>query len=431
MQVTADSAATTRLELSVFASLDVLLSPLAAQRSRVPQRMAVAVSGGADSMAMTLLAQAYVAAFAGEVTALTVDHRLRADSTAEAEQVAAWMRARNIPHHILTPEHSPISNNLQETARSWRYALLARWCRDHGVLHCLLAHQAGDNRETLMHQKGRDAATEQAGMAQLRHHQGVRFLRPLLSMERTQLEEYLRSKSQHWVEDPSNHNPRFARVRNRAQLAANHTLTAELDAQLLSQRTARHAHDAQLAQAAITCVSIHPLGYATLNLTRWRSLNTELATALLADCLATISGAKHRPRLHETKRLSEALQHTIKRRTLLRCELTQQDDVLLIAREPSRVEAPQLLAGRGTLRWDQRFVVHFDLPPGVSLTLRALGRDGRKQLGALARHLPLATPSLWHLDELLHVPYMDTHKPSSTVTIGFAPPKPLAGAPFW
>lgn len=414
------------LESAVFASLDALLAP-----HTTPPHLAIAVSGGADSVALALLAKAYAVARGGAVVALTVDHRLRAESTDEAATVARWMHAHGIAHYTLTPAHTPTSNNLQEAARHWRYDALAEWCRDHGMLHCLIAHHAGDNRETLLHQQQRDATTEQAGMARVRHHHGVRFLRPLLTMEHTQLEDYLRSKNQSWIEDPSNQNPRFTRVRHRTLLQENAALNAEADATLLQQREARTAHDHALAKAATHCVTLHPLGYATLDLPRWHTLSPDLRTALLADCLVTVSGATHRPRFHETERLSEALLHPITCRTLLQCELVQKGNLLHIAREPARVEAPCLLQGKAVRRWDQRFAVRHDLALGVSLILRALGRDGRKQLGHEGKHLPLATPSLWHLDELVHVPYMKEQKPTLNVTIGFAPPKPLADAPFW
>src|SRR3954470_5418728 len=65
-------------------------------------KIAVAVSGGADSMALALLLADWAAAHAIQVTALTVDHRLRAEAAAEARQVAAWLDTRGIARRILT-----------------------------------------------------------------------------------------------------------------------------------------------------------------------------------------------------------------------------------------------------------------------------------------------------------------------------------------
>src|SRR5262249_1182909 len=100
--------------------------------------LAVALSGGSDSTALTLLAAEYVRGHGGCVTALIVDHRLRNESTHEAEEVRTQMEQRGIDCVILTPPHTDAGNNLMQAARHWRYDALAGWCREHHVLHCLL-----------------------------------------------------------------------------------------------------------------------------------------------------------------------------------------------------------------------------------------------------------------------------------------------------
>lgn len=380
-------------------------------------------------MALTLLAQEYAAANGGSIVTLTVDHGLRPESRAEAEQVAAWMRAHGITHHILTPAHRDVSNNLQEAARIWRYDVLAEFCAQHGILHCLIAHHAGDNRETLLHSQSRGNTQDgSAGMARIRNHRGIRFLRPLLAFERAELAAFLCTKNAEWIDDPSNKNEQFARVRNRKLLQQNAAQNAVLDEALSANAAARAQRDDALAEAAVRCVMLHPLGFAEIALDKLLAFEATLASQLVADTLTTISGATHRPRAHETARLMRALQYPLKKRTLHRCEITAHKNTLLIAREPSRVAQPVTLTGSGRMTWDDRFRISYRIPNSESLTLRALGHDGRKQLNAT--RIPLATPSLWHLDTCVSVPYISTDCLPS-VTIVFAPPKPLAGAPFW
>lgn len=394
--------------------------------------LAIALSGGADSLALTLLAEDWVRAHGGRITTLTVDHALRPESRHEAEEVAGWMRARGIAHHILTPEHTPHSNNLQETARAWRYAALADFCRAEGILHCLIAHNAGDNRETVAHNIARgDTADGTSGMRAVHALHGVRFLRPLLTTERAELEQFLRTHDTPWINDPSNQNPRFARVRTRNALQNDALRVAQLDAVIHRETAARRTRDEALAHAAAACVTLSPLGFADINLEAWHMLEPMLRSQLLADCITTIGGHTNRPRAHDTARLVEAaLSPTMRKRTLGQCEITRMGDCLRIARETARVEAPMTLHGEGKARWDGRFFIDHRLPAHTSLTLRALGADGKKQL----RHhgLPLSTPSLWHLDELLFVPHIGMPQEQlHAVTIGFTPAKPLAAAPFW
>ncbi len=398
---------------------------------------AVALSGGADSLALTLLMQDYVARHGSHLTALTVDHRLRPESTEEALAVAQQMRACGIDHHILTPTHADVSNNLQETARAWRYAALSDYCLTHGILHCLVAHQAGDNRETVHHNMARGHTADGAsGMRAVHNLHGVRFLRPLLDIERGELEEYLRSRNIDWIDDPSNTNQKFARVRTRQMLQHNAAKEAALDTTIDEQRTARTARDQAHADAAMRCVTVHPLGFADIDLTCWRTVDGALASQLLADCLTTISGATSRPRAGDTQRLVSALREvSFTTRTLQQCNLNIQGNHLRIARELSRVPAPILLRGSGEARWDGRFNIRYDLPAGTAYTLAALGITGRrmakKQWGTKA-DMPPSSPALWHLDELMFLPHIELpHAAAQQVRIGFAPPKPLAAAPFW
>ncbi len=393
---------------------------------------AVALSGGADSLALTLLAADW-AAQGGRITALTVDHQLREGSTAETQQVAAMMQARGIAHRILTPAHDDVSNNVQEAARKWRYRALADYCRAHGILHCFVAQHAGDNRETVLHNQQRGETVDGlSGMRRVRTLDGVRFLRPLLSFERVELQHFLRERKVEWIDDPSNENPRFARVRLRRQLAQDAALVRELDAVMRTQAAARTARDEALAEAAVQCVTISPLGFAEIALDVWRRYAPALQSQLIADSITTISGRGSRPRAADTLRLVEALDQPFAKRTLQHCELSSDGVRLRIARELARVEAPLMLEGSGNAQWDGRFCIAWSLPKGNSYTIAAIGAPGRRHYRARGHDLPASTPGIWHLDELLHVPHIGLPHPiDRVIRIGFAPPKPLAAAPFW
>src|SRR5205814_1974198 len=99
--------------------------------------VAVAVSGGPDSLALVLLADRWARAQDGRAWAVTVDHGLRPESAAEARTVAGWLAARAIPHEILSWEGVKPASGIQAAAREARYYLVAAWCRNHGVLHLL------------------------------------------------------------------------------------------------------------------------------------------------------------------------------------------------------------------------------------------------------------------------------------------------------
>src|ERR1700739_1672005 len=102
-------------------------------------RLSVAVSGGADSTALALLAQGWAAARGGDVLALIVDHGLRPNSAAEAALTASRLQACGIASQVLTISdlHGP---GLQERARVARYEILGRAARAAGRPHLLLRH---------------------------------------------------------------------------------------------------------------------------------------------------------------------------------------------------------------------------------------------------------------------------------------------------
>ncbi len=390
---------------------------------------AVALSGGSDSMALTLLADNYVRARGGRLIALTVDHQLRPDSAHEAAQVARWMRGRGIEHHILTPMHTPAGNNLMQAARTWRYRALAEWCRLHHVLHCLVAHNQGDQLETAMLHTTRGSTEDgAAGMSAIRLYRGVRFLRPLLTTPKPALQSFLRENDMPWLEDPTNAKPEFARTQARQLLAQSDA--ADAVAQHHQHAHERMARERKAAEAAIHCVTLHPSGFARLSMAAWKALEPTLRSQLLADCIACIGGAIHRPRQHETAWLETSMATARGKQTLGGCLIEWTLEEATIAREPARCEPPITLKGHGTVLWDQRFRVSYDLER--ALTLGALGVSGR---ATVAQPVPLATPALWHLERLHSVPHIPGHAaeflPPERLSLGFAPAKPLAASSFW
>lgn len=206
---------------------------------RADAPIAVAVSGGADSLALLWLA---ARAFGARAHVLTADHGLRADSAAECAQVAAIAQAEGLPATILTLALQP-GANLQEEARKARYAAMASQCEALGIRHLLTAHHREDQAETLLMRLARGSGL--AGLAGIRPASslsGVSVLRPLLSHGRAELHAIVRAAGWTAADDPSNRDLRFDRTRARALLAGTPWLTAERLA-----ASAAHLADAEAA----------------------------------------------------------------------------------------------------------------------------------------------------------------------------------------
>lgn len=176
-------------------------------------RLGVAVSGGPDSLALLLLADS---ACPGKIEGATVDHQLRTGSTGEAEFVAGLCRQMGIPHAILRADQ-PIEGNVQSAARKVRYRLLEAWRRERALDWIATAHHADDQAETLLMRLNRSSGV--AGLTGIRAVNG-RILRPLLGWRRAELAAIVERSGIDPVDDPSNADPRFDRVRIREALAA-------------------------------------------------------------------------------------------------------------------------------------------------------------------------------------------------------------------
>jgi tRNA(Ile)-lysidine synthase len=181
-------------------------------------RLAVAVSGGGDSLALLLLA---ARTFPGRVVALTVDHGLRAEAATEAAGVSAHCAVLGVPHATLRWEGIKPRGNIQAAARAARYRLMADWCAARQVSLLLTAHHADDQAETLLMRLQRGSGS--AGLAGIRAMRelapGVTLLRPLLGVRRTELAAMVAAAGWTPVVDPSNADLRFDRTAARALLA--------------------------------------------------------------------------------------------------------------------------------------------------------------------------------------------------------------------
>lgn len=185
-----------------------------------PRKIAVAVSGGPDSMALLHLAQAAMPRT--EIHALTLDHGLRHESAQEAKQIAAWIADwPRVTHHILKWKGDKPESGIMEAARDARYDILCKWCGRNGIRQLWVAHHAGDQAETflfrLAHGSGVDGLSGMAAVSPYRDS-GIDVIRPLLDRTKDAIVAYCTRAKIPFVTDPTNTNMKYARARLRQAL---------------------------------------------------------------------------------------------------------------------------------------------------------------------------------------------------------------------
>lgn len=344
--------------------------------------LAVATSGGADSLALCLLAHAWATDRGGRVTALTVDHQLRAESAQEATQVGRWLAGRGIDQRILPWLGPKPATGIQSAARAARYRLLCGACGEIGVLHLLVAHHARDQAETVLMRAINGSGIEGvAAMQRLVTAPQCRILRPLLTFDPVWLRQFLAAADQPWIEDPSNRSAEFSRVRIRQALPS--LATAGLDAAALARfaatmQEARNATEEATVGWLAAAVTVHDAGYAETDVAFLRAAPRFVAVRAMSRLIAAIGGDRWEPRPAAVERLVARLVAGTAEggATLGRCRLVVRGTGVVICREPRNLPPPQLVVPGNPIYWDGRFRITTEACESTAprpLRLEALG----------------------------------------------------------
>ena len=409
--------------------------------------VAVAVSGGADSMALAVLADRWARKRHGKIIALTVDHGLRSESQSEAKLAHKRLSIRDIDCQLLVWHGDKPTSGIQAAAREARYRLMGNWCRRQGVLHLLVAHHREDQAETILSRLARASGADGlAGMAAIHEVPDIRLLRPCLSLPGDRLRAVLLKYKIDWSEDPSNEDTMYERVRLRALLPL---LASEgVDAEALSG-TARRMAAVRAGLEAATAdflgahAEIFPEGYASFDRAAFLTVDPEIGRRVLIALLTTIGGNVYPPRHAKLEALCETMRQDGERgsrsgsRTLGGCRIVPVGSEYLICREAGRCEVVTATAGTGIL-WDNRFFIR--LPgtrskPANTYTIKPLEEAGwaairQKITDPIAEFLPkavsLALPAIQYRGKIVAVPHLNFNNLASAglLDVQFMPTKP-------
>ena len=328
--------------------------------------LVLAVSGGPDSTALLLLAARWAKALkrAPKLVAVTIDHGLRMDAAREAAAVKRLARRLEVPHRTLRWRGRKPKTGLQEAARHARYRLLAQAAMRAGYAHILTAHTLDDQAETVLFRLARGSGlVGLGGMAESSplpldfsgssskrnrsstHMRGagtIVLLRPLLGISKARLKATLEAHRIAYSDDPSNHDPRFARPRLRTLMPA---LAQEgLDARGLARLAARMRRAESTIEFAVGAASAAlapgrwpdrgPVTFATA---RFARLPAEVAMRLLGRAIAH-TGNEGPVELGKLEALYDSLRqtHSRLRRTLAGALITLGSEWITVERAPAR-----------------------------------------------------------------------------------------------
>jgi len=314
--------------------------------------LAIAVSGGGDSIALlNLLVEARNRGLLAYLLAITVDHDLRAGSDAEARQVAAWCAELDVDHVIARWKGLKPATGLQNEARLARYRLVRETAMARGVDCIATAHNADDQVETVQMRGKRNPGRGLSGMAQsVLYRRDFWILRPLLGVRRTDLRRYLEISGKRWIDDPSNEDRRFERVRIRQDMKQFEDDIAKIEANA-SDRMTDARETARVIEVDVS--TPHP----ALARMQIPPRDERAWLQALAFLLAIMGGRQHLPGRELMDRIAQfARAGAGGRMTAGRCVIEKHGDLLSVYRENRNVPTVRLEPGESRI-WDGRYEI--------------------------------------------------------------------------
>ncbi len=376
------------------------------------QSLALAVSGGPDSMALAFCVRRWLAEQKDKRTliAFIVDHDLRHNSAAEAGETQANLARIGIEAEILRWQHSPVVRRLHETARKARRQLLVEACRRHQIPTLMLAHQRDDQAETILMRFAKGSGIDGlSGMRACDNRDGVAIMRPFLNIPKERLVATCVDAGLSFVIDPSNSSEKFARGRLRRVTPLLETEGFTTDRLIGLGARAREAKDA-IDHAASMLLRVaarrDDSGTIEINLEHLRSAPTAVAQRALKLCLHHIHPQDY-PAQHEAvSRLIEMLRRdqAVPAQTLYGCLIGKNSNSAWIMREYGSVTEDLPINPGKSVVWDSRWCVTLSEESSKSYIIKPLGNPSHDTLDRLApglrRMIPqgrrrACLPALW------------------------------------
>lgn len=369
-------------QMTIFSFAEKAMASLPISLEEVNGGILAAVSGGSDSMALAMLLKEWTSEHGVPFMAAVCDHGLRAESADEADMVAERLSDMGIQNTVLKLKISPDGGGIQERARYARHAALQNFARRKGLGVIAFGHHLMDQVETVAQRMegGTDTVRGRAGILPVRVMGDMLYIRPLLQFGKGELRDLLREEGIRWVEDPSNQNEAFTRVRIRNSLKKNPSMVEDF---------IQISHEAQKLLFASQILGDEILNRSTV--LEWPGGATWLDTSYYDNSLAAeeaaitlIQKVSGKPFPHHPKRILEALR---KGGTIGGMQVSSHPEGgVMVFREAMKME-PATVDARYLTAWDGRIRLAQDVPKAF---LGPIGPHGATALKreAWAKEIP-------------------------------------------
>ena len=273
---------------------------------KLPKAIAVAVSGGIDSLALTFLLHEFCRSQKIKLHTITVDHKMRKASAAEAEKLHKLLQKNKITHQILTLETKKIpQSNIEANLRKARYELLYNYCIKNKIEHLFLGHHLGDVAENFLIRLFRGSQLDGlSAMQEVSQFKQIKLCRPLLDVKKDELKTFLQDKKIKWFEDESNEDEKFLRNKIRKffdQFEDKNLIQKRIKSASEVIKESKDFIDDILLREASNCLVFEPEGKFIINVGKYKKIPPQIALKILSLVLIEIGGNAYKPRLEGLK----------------------------------------------------------------------------------------------------------------------------------
>ena len=302
--------------------------------NHISNHIAVAVSGGADSLALTLILNKFAQINNYQLTAITVNHQIRDNSTLETIHLGNILAEKQIKHQIIALNKNILpKSNIEEKLRELRYMAISNYCKQNNIDLVFLGHQQDDLAENFLIRLFRGSGIEGlSAIEEVKILYNTILIRPMLNISKKQIVNYLEQEKTQHIEDESNTDLKFRR--NQIRMFINSLNDAEQVKARISQ-TAKFVSKIKDRQDQDF---INKINFSlNFNLKEQKfnfsyqsfiALDSEIATKLLKEILIILSSNTHQPRQQKLQNLYLAIiEPNFKNTNLSHCKALLNNDI--------------------------------------------------------------------------------------------------------
>ena len=297
----------------------------------------VAVSGGPDSLALSVLSQKYTSENKIKAFFVLVDHKIRKNSSKEALWVQKLLKSRSIKLKIIK-NRQKINNNVQAEARKVRYELLSNFCLKNKIKFILTAHHRDDQVETFLIRLSRGSGIQ--GLSSMdrvvKLNSKVSIFRPLLDLKKEDLISISKSYFDRVVKDPSNDDNKYLRTKIRGLVKHFEKSGIDLDRvhhSIKNLAASRDILNSYIKSVEKKCV-LKKRNQILINLDSFSKEKQEIQLKILGNCIKQTSKAYYPPRAKKVIKLLENIRSkSILKATLGNCLIEKKEKNLIIRKE--------------------------------------------------------------------------------------------------